>query len=82
MSDIQESLLKQFGTNIIAIDSTHGLNNYDFETTSLMVVDEFVEGFPVAFLFSNRKDTYINYLFFKTIKKKFVWLTVKLLRLI
>lgn len=39
----------------------HGLNNYDFELTTIMVVDEFGEGVPVAFMFSNRKDTYNIY---------------------
>lgn len=63
MTDIQKSMFKQFGDNIIAVDGTHGLNNYDFELTSILVVDEFGEGIPVAFMFTNRKDTYI-YQFF------------------
>ncbi|XP_050310809.1 uncharacterized protein LOC126746544 [Anthonomus grandis grandis] len=70
MNDLQASLLKQFGENIIAIASTHGLNNYDFELTTLMIVDEFNEGFPVAFKFSNKKDTFTNNIFFSKIKQK------------
>lgn len=70
MNNFQEIMLKKFGKNIISIDSTHGLNRYDFELTTLMVTDEFNEGFPVAFLFSNRKDTYIFNLFFENIKSK------------
>jgi hypothetical protein len=69
MNDLQESLLKQFGKNILAIDSTHGLNNYDFELTTLMIVDEFNEGFPVAFMFT-KKDTFINNIFFSMIKEE------------
>jgi hypothetical protein len=43
MTNFQKSMLQKFGCNIIAIHSTHGLNNYDFELTSVMVVDEFGE---------------------------------------
>lgn len=74
MNEVQRSLLQQFGSNIIAIDSTHGLNNYDFELTTLMIVDEFNEGFPVAFMFSNKKDTFINYIYiFQYIKATGWW---------
>lgn len=64
----QKSMLDIFGSNIIAVDGTHGLNNYDFELTTVLVVDEFGEGLPVAFMFSNRKDTYIYEVFFSVIK--------------
>lgn len=63
MTDFQKSMFKQFGDNIIAVDGTHGLNNYAFELTSILVVDEFGEGIPVAFMFTNRRDTYISNFF-------------------
>ncbi|XP_050310998.1 uncharacterized protein LOC126746702 [Anthonomus grandis grandis] len=70
MNSVQAEVLKNFGSNIICIDSTHGLNPYDFELTTLMVLDEFSKGFPVACMYSNRKDTYINEIFFRHIKNK------------
>lgn len=70
MDDQQESLLKQFGENILAIDSTHDLNNYDFELTTLMVVDEFNEGVPAAFMFTNKIDPFFIKIFFNLIKQK------------
>ncbi|XP_028137903.2 uncharacterized protein LOC114332316 [Diabrotica virgifera virgifera] len=69
MSPVQAELLKKFGQNLICVDSTHGLNAYDFEMTTVLVVDEFGNGFPVAFLFSNRKDSYINEVYFTEIRK-------------
>lgn len=62
----QRDMLEKFGSNIVCIDGTHGLNSYDFELTTLLVIDEFGEGFPVAYLFSNRKDAdgYIYEVFF------------------
>ncbi|KAJ8932722.1 hypothetical protein NQ314_014417 [Rhamnusium bicolor] len=67
--DILETLVK-YGNNIIAVDGTHGLNNYNFELTTLMVVDNFNEGFPGAFMFTNRKDTLIHQIFFEVIESK------------
>ncbi|XP_050314961.1 uncharacterized protein LOC126749334 [Anthonomus grandis grandis] len=67
MNSFQELMLKKFGNNVIAVDSTHILNNYDFEMSTVMMIDDFGEGVPVAFMFSNRKDTYVYHVFFKTI---------------
>ncbi|KAJ8932895.1 hypothetical protein NQ314_014376 [Rhamnusium bicolor] len=70
MSQYQQHMLVKYGNNIIAVDGTHGLNNYDFELTTLMVVDNFNEGFPGAFMFTNRKDTLIHQIFFEVIESK------------
>lgn len=64
MNKSQQMMLTKFGPNIIAVDSTHGINNYDFELTTVVVVHEFREGFPVACMISNRKDTMIMEFFF------------------
>ncbi|KAF2880716.1 hypothetical protein ILUMI_25458, partial [Ignelater luminosus] len=70
MNAFQEHLLKTFGNHIICIDSTHGLNSYNFELTTIMVLDEFGEGLPGACMFSNRKDVVVNELFFCKIKER------------
>lgn len=70
MNKYQKHMLISFGSNVIATDSTHGLNGYDFELTTVMVVDEFGEGFPIAFMFTNRKDTFVHTFFFKRIKEE------------
>ncbi|XP_072399284.1 uncharacterized protein [Diabrotica undecimpunctata] len=75
MNVSQQKMLLQFSNNIVAIDSTHCLNAYDFELTTLVVVDEWGEGFPGACLLTNRKDTLIFELFFQTIKNKIGVLT-------
>lgn len=49
MFPIQLKMLSEFGGDRICIDSTHGTTGYDFELVTVMVVDEFEEGFPVAF---------------------------------
>lgn len=70
MNKSQEAMLKKFGANIIAVDSTHGVNSYDFELTTVVVVDEFGEGFPVSCMFSNRKDTIIMEIFFEALRAR------------
>ncbi|KAF2904455.1 hypothetical protein ILUMI_01716, partial [Ignelater luminosus] len=70
MNAFQEHLLRTFGNHIIGIDSTHGLNSYNFELTTIMVLDEFGEGLPGACMFSNRKDVVVNELFFCKIKER------------
>ncbi|CAN7978459.1 unnamed protein product [Ixodes persulcatus] len=46
----QQLLLAELGTDRIQIDSTRGTNEYDFQLTTLMVVDEFNAGclFPTS----------------------------------
>jgi len=69
MNRSQKNMVMQFGQNIIAVDSTHGLNSYDFELTTVMVVDDWGEGFPGACMLTNRKDSLIFNLFFQKLKE-------------
>jgi len=48
----------------------HGLNAYDFELVTLLVVDDFGSGFPCCFMFTNLKDTKIYTVMFSIIKDK------------
>ena len=71
MSKAQAELLKKFGTgSIVCMDSTHGTNGYDFGLTTVMVVDDFGEGFPVAFFYSNRENYTALKLFCNAISQK------------
>jgi len=40
----------------VCMDSTQGMNSYEFQLTTLMAIDEHGEGFPIAFCYSNRVD--------------------------
>ena len=55
---------------IVCIDSTHGTNAYDFSLTTIVVVDEFGEGYPVAWCLSNKTDTTVLTCFLKSILEK------------
>ena len=40
--------MKQFGSEAVCMDSAHGTNHYDFQLTTLLIVNEWGEGVPVA----------------------------------
>jgi len=68
---IQAEVLQLCGKNkVVCIDSTHGTNGYDFKLISLVVVDEFGEGIPVAWCFSNREDKTLLINFFRHLKQR------------
>lgn len=70
MTSFQEQQINRFGGDKLCIDGTHGTNAYDIQLYTLMVIDDFSNGCPVAYCFSNRSDEYIFNLFFDKIKKK------------
>ncbi len=70
-TSLQVDVLKNCGPNkIICIDATHGTNAYDFSLITVVVVDEFGEGYPTAWCLSNRTDLEVVIQFFVSIKKK------------
>lgn len=68
---LQADMLKKFGPDkVICIDATHGTNGYDFSLITVIVVDEFGEGYPVAWCLSNRTDLTLLINFFQAMKKR------------
>ena len=65
---IQKTMLQKFGAKGVCIDSTHRTTGYDFYLTTLMVVDEFGSGFPVAWCLANHEDTTFMTMFFNIVK--------------
>ena len=52
----QKEIPQMFAHKGICVDSTHGTTGYDFLLTSLVVLDEFGEDTPVAWLLSNHEE--------------------------
>lgn len=70
-TEFQAEMLRKFGPNkVICIDDTHGTNGYNFTLVTIMVVDEFSEGYPVAWCISNRQDTASVTAFFLSVKER------------
>ena len=66
----QLDMLKAHGSRIICMDATHSTNQYEFMLTTIMVIDEYGEGCPVAWLISNREDQLVLNPFIAAIKER------------
>lgn len=51
MNPAQIQMLKQYGQDVICMDGTHGTNAYNFELTTVLVLDDLRQGFPCAFFY-------------------------------
>ena len=70
-TEFQKDMAKKFGNNkVIFIDSTHSTTIYDFLLITVMVVDEFDEGVPIAWAISNREDQSVLIEFFKPLRPR------------
>ena len=52
----------------LCMDSTHGMNAYNFQLTTLLCIDEHGEGFPIAFCYSNHVDERSMRLFLEVVR--------------
>ena len=66
----QANVYEKFSERIVCVDSTHKTNIYDFKLISLLVIDEFHKGYPVAFCLSNKEDTTVLTLLFTCVKER------------
>ena len=66
----QSVMMKEFGHNVICIDSTFKTTGYDFTLITVLIIDEFGEGYPVAWCLTSREDQKVISLFLKTIKDR------------
>ena len=69
---VQAEMLKKFGGKVVCVDATHGTNAYEFKLITLLVVDEYGEGFPVAWCIANREDRVLLIGFFTSIRTQSV----------
>ena len=68
---LQESIMKTLTNGrVVCVDGTHGTNGYDFMLITVIVIDEYGEGFPVAWCISNREDQLLFINFFKALRTR------------
>ena len=68
-TSFQRDMLMKFGPEAVCMDSTHGTNVYSFNLITILVLDEFGEGIPVAWMVCNREDATVLRPFFEKIKE-------------
>ena len=65
----QKLMAQKFAGKGVCIDATHGTTGYDFPLTTVMVMDEQGEGFPIAWCLSNHEDFTHMCIFSKLLKQ-------------
>ena len=68
----QMEVLKTFGGNVVCMDATHGTNIYDFYLVTIVVIDEYGEGIPVAWAITSREDVYMLSFFASLYRRELV----------
>ena len=69
-TNFQKDCFTRFAKTVVCIDATHCTTQYDFKLVTILVMDEFSEGIPAAWMISNREDTNTLQHFFEALKKK------------
>ena len=54
-TEFQKEMFVKYAHKLVCADATHGTNAYDFQLITVLVVDDYDEGIPVAWLISNRE---------------------------
>ena len=66
---LQAEMLRCCGDKkIVCLDATHGTNSYDFMLISVLVVDEYGEGFPASWCIANHENKVMLMNFFSHLK--------------
>ncbi|XP_072142731.1 uncharacterized protein [Dermacentor andersoni] len=86
MTEPQKELLEELGpAGTVCLDSTHGTTGYQFELTTLLVLDKVGSGVPIAYFICNRMNEKTLTAFFKCLEsamakkvaaKTFTWCMV------
>ena len=66
---IQKLMAQKFVEKGICVGTTHETTGYDFLLTTVMVTDDYGEGFPVGWCLSNHEDFTHMSIFFKMLKQ-------------
>lgn len=70
MTSYQREVLVDCASDKVCVDSTHKTTDHDFQLTTLVTVDEFGAGCPIASCLSNRVDVTAVTQFFESVKNK------------
>ena len=67
---VPEEMFNKYGSNLICIDATHGTTAYYFQLITVLTIDDFNEGIPVAWMISNKELTDSVRVFFQSLRER------------
>ena len=56
-TQFQKEMFEKHAQKLLCVDATHGTTAYDFQLVTVLVIDDYNEGIPVAWLISNKETT-------------------------
>ena len=68
-TQFQKELFEKLAQKLICVDATHGATAYDFQLVTVLVIDDYNEGIPVAWLISNKETTDALKIFFSILRQ-------------
>ena len=66
--EYQHEMMIKYGEEVACMDYTHGSNMYDFTLITVLVIDDYREGIPIAWALSNRVKKALLTQFWKPLK--------------
>ena len=69
-TEFQKKMFSKYASKLICVDATHGTTACDFQLITVLVIDDYDEGIPVAWLISNKESTDVLRVFFKSLRDR------------
>lgn len=69
-TEFQHDMFVRYANKLECVDATHGTNTYDFPPITVLVIDDYDERIPVAWLISNKESRDVLSVSFSSIKEK------------
>ena len=58
----------KYAQKLVGVDATHGKTAYDFQLITVLVIDDYDEGIPMAWLISDREAADVLRVFYSSIR--------------
>ena len=69
-TEFRKEMFVKYAHKLVCVNATHGTTAYDFQLITVLVIDDYDEGIPVAWLISNRETADVLRVFFSSIRNK------------
>ena len=69
-TEFQQDMFVRWARKLVCVDAPHGTNAYDFQLVTVLVIDDYDEGIPVAWLISNKESADVLWVFFTGIRER------------
>ena len=69
-TEFQKEMFIKYASKLVCVDATHGTTAYDFQLITVLIIDDYDEGIPVAWLISNKESADVLRVFFSSLRDR------------